>query len=204
MAWVALLGPGDVDGAAREMVDSGAAQYGQVLNTWAALLNRPEIFAAYLPFLRAVAGPGTVDPRLKDTSAFLVGVLNNCRYTVSHRAASAKRNGVDDEDLRRVAAHDWDGFDPTMQAVLAFTEQLTTRPVDLRYDDAPQVVDAPIRQALSADLTDAQIVELTMSVSVWNALARFHRVMGFDLDMPEPPAGTDPSEQHATTQGATP
>lgn len=26
-----------------------------------------------------------------------------------------------------------------------------------------------------------------MSVSVWNALSRFHRVMLFDLDMPEAP-----------------
>ena len=195
MAWVELLGPDDVEGPAREMVDSGAAQYGQVLNTWAALLNRPEIFAAYLPFLRAVAGPGTLDPKVKDTSAFLVGVLNNCRYTVSHRAASAKRNGVDDEDLRRVAAHDWDGFDPTMQAVLAFTEQLTIRPDDLIYNEGPQVVDREILDALSAGLTDAQVVELAMSVSVWNALARFHRVMGFELDMPEPPAGTDPAEK---------
>lgn len=195
MAWVELLGPDDVEGPAREMVDSGAAQYGQVLNTWAALLNRPELFAAYLPFLRAVAGPGTLDPKVKDTSAFLVGVLNNCRYTVSHRAASARRNGVEDDDLRRVAAHSWDGFDPTMQAVLAFTEQLTIRPDDVSYPDAPRAVDQEILDRLSADLTDAQIVELTMSVSVWNALARFHRVMGFDLDMPAPPAGTDPAEQ---------
>ena len=195
MAWVELLGPADVEGPAREVAESGVVQYGQLLNTWSALLNRPEIFAAYLPFLRAVAGPGTLDPKVKDTSAFLVGVLNHCRYTVSHRAASAKRNGVDDDDLRKVAAREWDSFDPTMQAVLAFTEQLTTLPDDLRYADAPRVVDPEILERLSADLTDAQIVELTMSVSVWNALARFHRVMGFDLDMPAPPAGTDPAEQ---------
>lgn len=195
MTWVHLLGVDDVDGPAREMAESGAAQYGQVLNTWAAILNRPEIFAAYLPFLRAVAGPGTLDPQLKDISAFLVGVLNNCRYTVSHRAASSARNGVDDATLRRVAEHDWSGFDDTTQLVLMFTEQLTVRPPVTAYDVEPQVVDASIRDALSAALTDAQIVELTMSVSVWNALARFHRVMGFDLDMPQPPHGTDPSQQ---------
>lgn len=194
MAWVELLGIDDVDGPARAMAESGAAQYGQVLNTWAAILNRPEIFAAYLPYLRAVAGPGALDPKLKDSSAFLVGVLNHCRYTVSHRAASAQRNGVDSDDLRRIAEHDWSSFDALTRTVLEFTEQLTLRPAITRYDDAPTVVDQDIRDALSASLTDAQIVELTMSVSVWNALARFHRVMGFELDMPEPPAGTDPAE----------
>ncbi|MDT5053405.1 MAG: hypothetical protein QOF66_1771, partial [Mycobacterium sp.] len=36
-----------------------------------------------------------------------------------------------------------------------------------------------------------ELVELTMSISVWNALSRFHRVMEFDLDMPEPPPAVE-------------
>jgi hypothetical protein len=32
-----------------------------------------------------------------------------------------------------------------------------------------------------------------MSVSLWNALARFHRVMDFELDMPAPPPALDPA-----------
>ena len=194
MAWVELLGIEDVDGTAREMAESGQAQYGQVLNTWAAILNRPEIFAAYLPFLRSVAGPGTLDPKLKDMSAFLVGVLNNCRYTVSHRAASAQRNGVDEATLLAVASGQWSDFDDTTRAVLRFTEELTTLPSVVSYNDSPLVVDQATLDELASALTDAERVELTMSVSVWNALARFHRVMGFELDMPEPPHGTDPAE----------
>jgi AhpD family alkylhydroperoxidase len=194
MAWVELLGIEDVEGTAREMAESGQAQYGQVLNTWAALLNRPEMFAAYLPFLRSVAGPGTLDPKLKDMSAFLVGVLNNCRYTVSHRAASAQRNGVDEATLLAVASGQWSDFDDTTRAVLRFTEELTTLPSVVSYNDSPLVVDQATLDELASALTDAQRVELTMSVSVWNALARFHRVMGFELDMPEPPHGTDPAE----------
>ena len=194
MAWVELLGIDDVEGTAREMAESGQAQYGQVLNTWAAILNRPEMFAAYLPFLRSVAGPGTLDPKLKDMSAFLVGVLNNCRYTVSHRAASAQRNGVDEATLLAVASGQWSDFDDTTRAVLRFTEELTTLPSVVSYNDSPLVVDQATLDELTSALTDAQRVELTMSVSVWNALARFHRVMGFELDMPEPPHGTDPAE----------
>ncbi len=193
MAWVELLGIDDVDGPAREMAESGAAQYGQVLNTWAAILNRPEIFAAYLPFLRSVAGPGTLDARTKDLSAFLVGVLNNCRYTVSHRAVSAKRNGVGEEELRKVASGDFSAFDSVTKTVLEFTKQLTLRPPTTGFSEVPQSVDQSILDDLSAVLTDAQVVELAMSVSVWNALARFHRVMGFELDMAEPPEGTDPA-----------
>jgi alkylhydroperoxidase family enzyme len=34
---------------------------------------------------------------------------------------------------------------------------------------------------------DAEIVELAMSVSMWNLLSRFLRVMDFELDMEPPP-----------------
>jgi hypothetical protein len=32
-------------------------------------------------------------------------------------------------------------------------------------------------------------MELVLSISLWNALCRFHRTMGLELDMPEPPEG---------------
>jgi len=31
-----------------------------------------------------------------------------------------------------------------------------------------------------------------MTVSVWNSIARFHRVMNFELDMPAAPEGVEP------------
>lgn len=197
MTWVELRTLDEVDGPAHEVGTSGVAQYGQLLNTWAALLNRPEIFAAYLPFLRSVAGPGDVDPRIKDLSALLVGSLNGCRYTVSHRAASCARNGVPEDDIRKVVQHQWQDFEQPLPDVLAFTEQLTCRPTQVPFVELPQCVDAALLERLSSQLTDAQLVELAMSVAVWNGLARFHRVMGFELDMPVPPAGTDPADSVA-------
>ena len=195
MTWVRLLSVDDVDGPAREAAESGVAQYGQLLDTWGALLHRPEIFAAYLPFLRSVAGPGEVDARTKDLSAVLVGSLNHCRYTVSHRAASAARNGLPESDVQAAVAGQWSGFEPPLRAVLAFTEQLTLRPTDVPYPEVPQCVDAAVLAEVAVHFTDAQRVELAMNVAVWNALARFHRVMGFDLDMPAPPPGTDPADR---------
>ena len=58
MSYVRLADIEDLQGAARDVAESGRAQYGQVLNTWQALMNKPDLFAAYLPFLRQVAGPG--------------------------------------------------------------------------------------------------------------------------------------------------
>ena len=88
MALIRLAELEELDGTPREVAESGLAQYGQLLNTWRAIMNKPDLFGAYLPFLRQVAGPGVLDMKIKDLSAMYVGYLNHCRYTVSHRSTS--------------------------------------------------------------------------------------------------------------------
>lgn len=202
MALVRLVDESELTGGPAEMAASGKAQYGMLLNTWRAIMNRPALFEAYLPFLRAVAGPGDLDGRLKDISALLVGRLNNCRYTVSHRAASARAKGVGDAEFEALAARDWSAFDERTRVALALTEQLTLNPTNVSYADLPQAVDAELIGRAQALFSDAELVELIMSISVWNSISRFHRVMGFDLDMPEPPESLDPAIHPFTpTQG---
>jgi AhpD family alkylhydroperoxidase len=193
VSWVSLLDCEDLPPHARAVAESGQAQYGGLLNTWRALFHRPDIFATYLPFLRAVAGPGTVDLATKDLCAVLVGVLNGCRYTVSHRCASAARNGVPAQTLERVVAGRWDDLDPALRDALRFTRVLTVAPAVVPYSTEPGLIPAPLRSSLATWYGEDQLVELTLNVSVWNALTRFHRVMQFDLDMPEPPAAADPA-----------
>lgn len=179
----------DVDRAA---IDSGVEQYGQLLHTWGALLNRPGLFSAYLPFLRAVAGPGAVDAQIKDLSALLVGRLNGCRYTVSHRYAAAKRNGASDDLVDAVISMDWSDLGPEMQTALGLTHAMTLAPSLLAYDAQPQILVPEVLETARRQFTPEQLVELTMSISVWNALSRFHRVMGLPLDMPAGPPGVEP------------
>lgn len=174
------------------MVESGLAQYGTLLATWQAILNRPGLFSAYLPFLRAVASPGVVDIEIKDLSALLVGHLNHCHYTVSHRYASAKRNGIADDVIRKVVHRDWEGLDADLRLALELTVRLTQDPPDVTFAVEPRVVPADILAEWANRFSDEATVELVMSISVWNALARFHRVMGFELDMPAPPVDVVP------------
>ena len=56
MALIPLANIDDLNGTPREVAESGQAQYGRVLNTWAAIMNKPDLFAAYLPFLRRTRG----------------------------------------------------------------------------------------------------------------------------------------------------
>ena len=192
MSYVRLADIEELDGTARDIAESGQAQYGQLLNTWRALMNKPDLFAAYLPFLRQVAGPGVLDGLLKDAVAMYVGVLNHCRYTVSHRSTSAKKNGASDEFLRKVAAGEWDGFDERTRVALTAARDLTVLPPQVPYAQLHQGMLPETLEAVARVFDDVERVELLVGIAVWNALARFHRVMDLELDMPPGPDGVDP------------
>jgi hypothetical protein len=66
----------------------------------------------------------------------------------------------------------------------------TELPVRTRVQ-SPTGISGQLRDAAKELFDPRELVELTMSISVWNALSRFHRVMEFDLDMPEPPPAVE-------------
>lgn len=187
MSLVRLADEADVAEQDRAAVESGREQYGQLLNTWRAILRRPGLFADYLPFLRTVAGPGSLDPQITAVTALQVGRLNHCRYTVSHRYAAAQRVGVDDALLADLAGERWERMPRPLVCALEFTTILTRDP-GLPADRAPRpLLPSSLVAELEATFTDAQRVELTMSIGLWNGLARFHRAMDLELDMPAAP-----------------
>ena len=133
-----------------------------------------------------------LDGLLKDAVAMYVGVLNHCRYTVSHRSTSAKKNGASDEFLRKVAAGEWDGFDERTRVALTAARDLTVLPPQVPYAQLHQGMLPETLEAVARVFDDVERVELLVGIAVWNALARFHRVMDLELDMPPGPDGVDP------------
>jgi AhpD family alkylhydroperoxidase len=182
---VTLLDRDEAAPEAQAVLDAGHALYGKHLNTWRALAQRPEIFVAYLPYLRAVAGPGVLDQRLKELVQVRVVVLNRCLYSTSHRVRSAKAAGVPEEDV--VAAARGESADAREQLALNLAEILTLAPPAVGYSDAPQLAPPEMLERLRAAFSEPELVELVAAIGLWNALARFHRVMGFELDMDPPP-----------------
>jgi alkylhydroperoxidase family enzyme len=192
MAYIRLAEINELEGTAREVAESGQAQYGKVLETWKAIMNKPDMFATYLPFLRTVAGPGVMDAQLKDACALYVGFLNHCNYTVSHRATSAAAKGVTDDEMRAIVGGRWDAMPAKWRAALELTRELTLNPQNKTYADLPQAATLGTLAEAKEHFTDVELLELCMTIAMWNALSRFHRVMDFDLDMPDAPEGVKP------------
>lgn len=189
MALVSLLEPEEMAPAARDAVLAGASQVGAVLHTWQAIAHRPEAMAAYLPYLRAVAGPGTVEQRTKELTAVEVTLLNHCRYSCSHRVRAARGAGVEEHELVALGQHEYSRFDPREQVALRLAREMTLLPPRIAEGAAANAVSADLLRAAKLAFEDRQLVELCLDISLWNALTRFHRVMEFELDLgPVPPS----------------
>jgi alkylhydroperoxidase family enzyme len=184
---VGLVSKEDAPPAVRAVYDQAEPVYGRLLYTWQALAQRPEIFTAYLPYLRSIIGPGELDQRIKELVEVRTVVLNRCLYSTSHRVRSARAAAVPDDDIVAVARGELDGFDARERLALDLAEALTVQPASVSYADAPQLVPDEMLVRLRSEFSDPQIVELVAVIGLWNALARFHRVMGFELDMEPPP-----------------
>ena len=179
MSLVPLLKADQFDPVDQPVLEKGVEAFGQLLNTWAAIGHSPGLFSTYLPFLRQLNGPGALEQRVKELTAVRVAVLNHCRYTASHRSTSALAKGVSAEDLTSVARGELDGFTEKERVALSLAEEATVGVSTPSIEDAQRVFEP------------AELVELVMCISVWNALSRFHRVMAFELDMPAAPAGVE-------------
>jgi alkylhydroperoxidase family enzyme len=184
---VGLVSKEDAPPEVRAVYEAAEPVYGRLLHTWQALAQRPEIFTAYLPYLRSIIGPGELEQRIKELVEVRTVVLCRCLYSTSHRVRSARAAGVPEEDIVAVARGELDGFDSRERLALELASALTVSPASVSYADAPQVVSGEMLSALRAEFTEPQIVELVAVIGLWNALARFHRVMGFELDMDAPP-----------------
>ena len=184
---VGLVSKEDAPPEVRAVYDQAEPVYGRLLHTWQALAQRPEIFTAYLPYLRSIIGPGELEQRLKELVEVRTVVLNRCLYSTSHRVRSARAAGVPEEDIVAVARGELDGFDARERVALELAQELTVSPAAVAYADAPQLVAGDLLVRLRSEFTEPQIVELVATIGLWNALARFHRVMGFELDMEAPP-----------------
>ena len=184
---VSLVSKEDAPPAVRAVYDQAEPVYGRLLHTWQALAQRPEIFTAYLPYLRSIIGPGELEQRIKELVEVRTVVLCRCLYSASHRVRSARAAGVSEEDIVAVPRGDLNGFDARERLALELAEALTVSPASVAYADAPQLVPREMLARLQAQFSEPAIVELVATIGLWNALARFHRVMGFELDMDAPP-----------------
>ncbi len=68
-------------------------------NFWRVLANDPALLARTWESLKAVMGPGTLDPLTKELIYVAVSITNGCDYCISSHTTAAKAKGMTPEML---------------------------------------------------------------------------------------------------------
>jgi uncharacterized peroxidase-related enzyme len=145
-------------------LESKAKRANHFLRTMA---NRPEVLKAFVPFYGAVAGPGSVERRIKELVYLTCSLTNQCAYCTAAHTATSKKAGITDEEIRAIQAGDDSGFAAPERAAIGYARELT------RQASAPQS-----REELFAHFNNEQVVEITLVAAMANFTNRFNNGLG--------------------------
>jgi AhpD family alkylhydroperoxidase len=128
----------------------------------AALANVPELMEVALPFIGAVFGPTSVDPRCKEIVILGVSAANRCRYCTESHSGVAGGMGFAADEVAAMRGESppperWTGRE---RAVLAFCDAISNRPGEAV-------------ELLRPHFSEPEIVELVTLASTTVMLNRF-------------------------------
>lgn len=96
MATVTLISDAEAGPEVRAVFDDIRATRGTdyINNFWRALAHDPALLAATWARLKAVMGPGTLDPLTKEMVYIAVSAANACEYCAHSHTAAARAKGM--------------------------------------------------------------------------------------------------------------
>jgi uncharacterized peroxidase-related enzyme len=139
-----------------------------------AMANRPEVLKAFVPFYGTVAGPGSVERRIKELVYLTVSLTNKCKFCTWAHTASGKKAGVTADELAALeSGHDQTTptFTQPELAAIRFAREIT------KTADC-----ATTRDALKHHFSNEQVVELTLLAALANFTNRFNNGLGIQPD----------------------
>ncbi|MDX2017486.1 MAG: carboxymuconolactone decarboxylase family protein [Planctomycetota bacterium] len=164
-------------GKSKELLTGVQKKFGMVPNMMATMAQSPAALDGYLAFSGALAG-GTLDARVREQIALIVGQQNACDYCVAAHTAIGKMVGLADSDIlsaRRASAPS-----PKVAAILT----LASRLVETRG----HATEADLAAARSAGVSDAEIAETVANVALNIYTNYFNHVAATTIDFPKPAA----------------
>lgn len=75
-----------------------------VNNFWKYLANEPRMLEHVWQSLKAMMGPGALDPLTKELIYVAVSITNNCEYCMASHTAAARAKGATDAQLNELYA----------------------------------------------------------------------------------------------------
>jgi AhpD family alkylhydroperoxidase len=73
-------------------------------NFWKAIANDPPMLKRTWDAMKAIMGPGSLDPLTKELIYVAISVSNQCGYCIASHTASARKKGMSDEMFKELMA----------------------------------------------------------------------------------------------------
>lgn len=139
----------DWDDATRELLDAVGR-----LNIFTTLAHHPKLLKRWLVFGAHVLAKSTLDPRERELLILRVGWRCGSDYEFGQHTLIGQRDGLTEDEIRRIASEAPDGWSADDLALLAAADELVA---DQRIGDDTWV-------ALERRLSTEQIIDLVFAV----------------------------------------
>lgn len=156
--------------------DRYVARYGPFAEQVAVFAHVPAAVRHLMPMLMELREAATLPRRALELAIVTVSLLNRCAYCVGHHAPNLYVEGLSEAGVERLLAYDdHPELDEVDRLVVEYAIAAWTRSTD--------VPDA-LFDRLRARFTEAQIVELTLRITLTGFFNRFGKVLriGEDAD----------------------
>jgi uncharacterized peroxidase-related enzyme len=152
--------------------DQFAAEYGPFANQVAVFAHVPAAVRHLMPLLMELRAAKTLPKRYLELAIITVSKLNECDYCVAHHTPFLVPEGISAEGVGRILEYeDHPEFDAVDKLVVEYSIAAWTHPHRLR--DA-------LFTRLRAHFSEAQIVELTLRITLCGFFNKFNDALGVE------------------------
>lgn len=162
---VHLVSDQEAQGQTKEIFD-GFIKNNKAVPKWVRVMaNNPDILSGFFSMFKATMDDSPLPKELKWKVAKIVSDLNKCEFCVDVTNAQLKQFGLSDEDIKNIEAN----ADEREKIAIEFGKATT----ECAYKIDPELI-----KKAKEKFNDAELVELTAVIGLFNYINRFNDALG--------------------------
>lgn len=163
-----------LDEATRDMLLAGEKFMGFMPNDALVMAHQPQMLPAFMGFLGAIYGHGTVEPGLKRLIGMIASSAAGCQYCEAHTAFAASNNDIPVEKIAAI----WDYetsplYSPRERVALRFAQKSALVPNAAEDSDFDE---------MKIYFSESECVEILSVVSLFGFLNRWNSSLQTEIE----------------------
>ena len=179
MSWIEEIEVSEAEGKLAASYAALIEQRGKVSNILKVHSLNPGAMEGHLDlYMTLMFGKSGLSRLEREAIAVVVSAANDCAYCVNHHAEALRRYIKDDETLDLLSTADGlETLEPRLSNIVRHAEKLTSAPGAMTESD--------LGELRAVDLSDKDILDLTLIVSYFNFVNRIAVGLGVDFSADE-------------------